>query len=49
MSTKGIPKPNSTELIHLACGHVVPYAPPVPGLHDELTCRICGEPTEVAA
>ena len=45
----GVAQMGSPRVVTLACGHEVAYLPPLPLLHEEITCGVCGEPTEVAA
>lgn len=47
MSTPGVPKTSVWMWLRLDCGDSVLYGPPFPEEGEELTCGICGEPTEV--
>lgn len=47
MSRLGVPHSIGPTWVRLECGDAVLFAPPVPEPRDELTCGVCGEPTEV--
>ena len=40
---------NPPKVVVLECGHRVLYSSPYPERGEEITCGVCGEPTEVAA
>ena len=48
---RGREKPKEMPLVAflLECGDWVWFRSPYPEPHEELTCGVCGEPTEVAA
>lgn len=47
MSQLGVPHSIAPVWVGFECGDAVPFYPPVPQPGDELTCGVCGEPTEV--